>query len=132
MGQPYLNSSDFVNAGFLDTTAWAFDPVTHEKWPQYRTAPNLTSPLESVNTHTLLVDIVKHDLSPLLDYRNPFAIYDSAVMHTATITGLVPGTQYFYKVNGSCHTYNFTFPKNEYPFKVGKESMSALIALLYI
>ena len=116
-----MNSSDFIAAGFVDTTAWAFDPVTHEKWPQYRVAPTLNNSLESANVATLAKFIVKNDLAPLLDYRNPYAMYNSPVLHTATLTGLVPGTQYFYKVDGSCYTYNFTFPARKYPFQVGKE-----------
>ena len=126
VGKPYLNTTDYIEQGYFDTSAWAFDRVTGEKWPQYNVAPVLNASSEETNLKTLTKAITKHDLSNVLDYRNPYAIYNSPVLHTATLTGLIPGTLYFYRVNGSCYTYNFTFPKRSYPFQVGEKEIYPL------
>lgn len=50
-------------------------------------------------------------------------IYESPIMHHVLVKNLTPGMTYFYRVGsqkyGFSDVYNFTVPKDSYPFKIG-------------
>jgi len=78
-----------------NTANWAFDPKTKEHYANYKnvTSKNLPSLAET-----------------LMSYKNPYAIYDSPLIHTVTLTGLASQTTYYYRPKGSCTIFNFTSP----------------------
>jgi len=57
-------------------------------------------------------------------YNNPQMVYTSPVIHTVTLTGLVPGTTYYYTVANDLRNFTFVMPPNGdgsasvYPFTV--------------
>ena len=111
-------------ANLLNTSTWAYDKKTKEKWLSIYYNPKL--PLEDKG---------------LLSYKNPYIIYDSPYIHTVTISGLTQGQKYYYKPDRSCKTFSFTIPKaTSYPLTFGmivdlgmspvsNATISALIAM---
>lgn len=88
MGDPMSTKDAVVKAE--NTAPWAVDPITGEHWANYRL---VTSPYTGMG-----------------QYNNPYMYYDSPVLHTVTVSGLVPGQKYKYRVGGSCELFQFVFP----------------------
>jgi len=104
----------------MDTTAWAFDPVTKERFGMYKKVYNQSVSVTLKNIQAVLVGATPTLSSPVLDYKNPFVIYDSPILHTATIEGLSLGETYYYTVSGLCKIYKFTIPsEHKYPLVLG-------------
>lgn len=53
------------------------------------------------------------------DYSNPKNVYTSPFLYSVQIDGLLKGTRYYYRVDGSCNVYSFKIPANVYPMTVG-------------
>jgi len=87
-----------------DTSAWAQDSFD----PSYR----------SSSYHE-----AKTVLYGIGQYKNPQEIYDSPLIHTVTLTDLVGGNTYGYRVSGSDRHYSFTMPPHggvaAYPLTIG-------------
>ena len=100
MGQPGATAQQIIN--LADTSSFAYDHTgSMRKWANYN----------NVKTYT----------KGQLAYKNPNAYYDSPMIHTTVLTGLIAGATYFYKPAGACKTYNFTMTQavGTYPFKAG-------------
>jgi len=99
MGAPMGNSTHLIDIS--NTADWAYDKQTGTLWANYKKVTNVLP-----NT--------------ILAYNNPYVIYDSPVVFTASITSLVPGKTYYYNIVGHCQVYSFTLPVSEsYPMTVG-------------
>lgn len=124
LGAPEQTSS-FI-ASLENTSTWAYDKVTGEKWDNYK--------------------VVKSVQTGLGAYNDPFMVYDSPFIHTVTLTGLIPGQAYYYRPAASCvgTSYRVIIPQSgtaaKYPLTVGltcdlgqtlvsEVSMEAVIAL---
>jgi len=86
----------YANILKLSNTAnWAYDHKTKEHYSNYKnvTSKNLPGLAET-----------------LMSYKNPYAIYDSPLIHTVTLTDLDSETIYYYRPKGSCSIFNFTAP----------------------
>ena len=101
-GYPYTTEQAVAN--LLNTSTWAYDKKTKEKWDNY---VYTTLPLSGKSLN-------------LQSYKNPYIIYDSPYIHTVTISGLTQGQKYYYKPDRSCKTFSFTIPKTaSYPLTLG-------------
>ena len=119
IGKPDFTFESYLALKGVDTSSWAVDPITGEKFPMYFKFdynPNISA----LNEIAFLdANLTRHHFSQILDYRNPYAFYDSSFIHTAVLEGLIPGVTYHYHVEGSCFAYHFTVPQNKYPFTFG-------------
>ena len=100
MGQPGATAQQ-INK-LANTSSFAYDHTgSMRKWANYN----------NVKTYT----------KGQMAYKNPYAYYDSPMIHTTVLTGLKAGVTYFYKPAGACKTYNFTMTQavGTYPFKAG-------------
>ena len=105
MGSPLGTTAEVIK--MENTSMWAKDPETGERWANYRKITTVDTGLQSDS--------------------NPYAIYDSPMIFQVTIDSLTPGQTYYYRVSGSCDVYHFIYPKmaakedtkSIYPFKVG-------------
>ena len=104
MGAPAETVNDIVK--MENTSAWAFDPATNTKYSN-----NKFISVASVKTITAATTT----LSGLQSYNNPYAIYDSPMIYTVKITGLMSRTVYYYKPYGSCTVYSFRNPYSYCP-----------------
>lgn len=130
MGQPYVSAEEIID--LEDTSDWAFDPVTGD---HYFNWANVTE--------------IQYGIGA---YNNPDMYYQSPLLHTIEIKGLVSGEEYFYRVSDSCTVFRFKMPHfyysgaskveqaSVYPYKVeltgdlgqtevSLKSMEALAAL---
>ncbi len=104
MGQGMASRAAVLN--LEDSANWAFDTATGQHWANWF---NITKPVFGLG-----------------NYNNPTMYYDSPLLHTVEVAGLVPGNSYYYRVSGSCVAYKFTLPpqsspssKFPYPFSLG-------------
>jgi acid phosphatase type 7 len=97
MGAPGASAAAIV--ALANTSTFAYDHATGKKWANYRN-------IRTYATGQLL-------------YSNPYAYYDSPIIHTTILTGLVAGMTYYYQPAGACKVYSFTMipAVNTYPFK---------------
>lgn len=105
MGKPGVDASVIIN--LANTSSFAYD-ADGTKWANYRKVSNIASAYSSTTKQ--------------LGYSNPYAYYDSPMIHTAVISNLVPGMTYYYVPGESCKTYSFTAlaasgTASMYPFK---------------
>ena len=102
MGQ--AGSTAAVMIGLANTSTFAYDHDTGRRWANYNNAYG-----------------TKKTPTGQLNFSDPFAFYDSPMIHTTVLSNLVAGKLYYYKPAGACKTYNFTMTQavNTYPFKAG-------------
>jgi len=116
MGAPFTTQSSIMA---LENSAWwAKDPVTGEHYAQWM---NVTTWKQAIQ-------------SGLLSYKNPFSIYDSPILYTATITGLTPGTTYDYTIKSSCASdvYSVKIPAATYPTTIGLFADVGITTVSYV
>ena len=104
-------SSIDIWANIADTTAWAHD-ADGSHWGQYLAikASTLNQTFANLMKAYYAVYLNPNGGStgtPILQYTNPYAFYDSSIKHTVTLDGLTAGTTYYYRVDGSCKIYSF-------------------------
>lgn len=100
MGAPERSADEIVK--IENTAAWAYSWIdgVKEEWASYKSVTSATSAYQS--------------------YNNPYAIYDSPIIHRVVLTNLIPGTTYYYAVSGSCDVYETVIPVlGKYPMSVG-------------
>ena len=97
MGAPGATTSQIM--ALANTSSFAYDHLTGKRWANYK----------NVKTYT----------ASQLGYSNPYAYYDSPMMHTTVLSGLVAGVTYYYMPANACQTYSFTMTQAvaTYPFK---------------
>ena len=99
MGTPMGNATHLIDIS--NTASWAYDKQTGTPWANYK-------------------QVTKVSPGTILAYNNPYVIYDSPVVFTASIGSLTPGKTYYYNVVGHCQVYSFTMPQSHtYPLTVG-------------
>ena len=117
MGAP--GATEALILALANTSTFAYDRDTGMKWAYYK----------NVRTY----------VPGQLSYNNPYAYYDSPIIHTTVLTGLVAGTTYYYQPAGADKVYSFTMIQaaNTYPFKaalvadLGTTAVSAMsVAIL--
>ena len=99
---PRMGAPQGIAAAILalaNTSTFAYDRDTGRKWANYKN--------------------VRSYVPGALSYSNPYAYYDSPIIHTAVLTGLVAGTTYYYQPAGASKVFSFTMIQavNTYPFK---------------
>jgi len=107
MGKP-LESANYI-VKLENSSVWAYSIIngTTQQWANYY----------KVTTSTPVTGIAK--------YNNPYMYYDSQILHTTTLTGLVAGQTYYYKPIDSCQLFSFKMPPKSdgttksYPMLVG-------------
>jgi hypothetical protein len=100
MGEPLQTSSQI--ASIENTSYFAYDHKTGKHWANWLKVFGDAPISEN-----------------LMAYNNPNTYYDSPVIHTATLSSLMTGTTYYYRVSGSCLIYHFVIPaQNRYPMTV--------------
>ena len=97
MGAPGATAAEIL--ALANTSSFAYDRDTGRKWANYKN--------------------VKTYVPGQLSYSNPYAYYDSPIIHTTVLKGLVAGMTYYYQPAGACKVYSFTMIQavNTYPFK---------------
>ena len=117
MGAPGATAAAIL--ALANTSTFAYDHATGKKWANYKN--------------------VRSYVPGQLSYSNPYAYYDSPIIHTTVLTGLVAGTTYYYQPAGASKVYSFTMTQavNTYPFKaalvadLGTTAVSAMsVAIL--
>ena len=117
MGAPEATAATIL--ALANTSTFAYDRGTGKKWANYK----------NVRTY----------VPGPISYSNPYAYYDSPIIHTTVLTGLVAGMTYYYQPAGACKVYSFTMTQavNTYPFKaalvadLGTTAVSAMsVAIL--
>jgi acid phosphatase type 7 len=99
MGAPLVAPATI--AALQNTSSFAYDhDKVRRKWASYK------------NIKTYKVG--------QMDYKNPYAFYDSPMIHTTILPNLVAGMTYYYQPAGACKVYSFTMMPavNTYPFKL--------------
>jgi hypothetical protein len=99
MGVPENNLTDIIKVE--NTSTWAYDHQTGEHYANYY----------NINPSNFKTGF--------MSYNNPYAYYDSPILHTVTLTNLDIGVKYYYVVDGNCNIFSFTIPKNKYPMQIG-------------
>ena len=108
MGQAGATAAQIL--ALYNTSSFAYDrDAVGRHWNNYKNP----KPAEIANPTSPLVSS--------LGYSNPYAFYDSPMVHTTVLSNLAAGKLYYYKPAGACKTYNFTMTQavNTYPFKAG-------------
>mmetsp|Transcript_24268 Transcript_24268/g.33296 ORF Transcript_24268/g.33296 Transcript_24268/m.33296 type:complete len:626 (-) Transcript_24268:167-2044(-) len=107
MGKPLETASYIVK--LQNSSVWARSRIngTSQHWANYYMSTSSTPVLG------------------ITRYNNPYMYYDSQILHTATLTGLVAGKTYYYKPVDSCQLFSFKMPpksdgtSKSYPMLVG-------------
>eukprot|EP00602_Paraphysomonas_sp_CaronLab_P010548 CAMPEP_0185027788 /NCGR_PEP_ID=MMETSP1103-20130426/13015_1 /TAXON_ID=36769 /ORGANISM="Paraphysomonas bandaiensis, Strain Caron Lab Isolate" /LENGTH=638 /DNA_ID=CAMNT_0027561919 /DNA_START=21 /DNA_END=1937 /DNA_ORIENTATION=+ len=89
MGEP-IQTSEYIRE-LEDTTAWAYDKDTGERWANWY---NVTEMFYKFG-----------------QYNNPYMVYQSPLVHAVELTGLSSGVTYYYRVADSCTVFQFTMPR---------------------
>ena len=100
MGLPTEGTGLEAQLALQNTTGWAIDPITKKpgsSWHQ----PNGTT-WAAVN-------------KGLGAYKNPASYYNSAVIHTVTLSPLMGGERYDYRVAGDGRIFTFRMPPRSSP-----------------
>ena len=100
MGSPGATAAQYIALANTSTFAYDRDAVGRH-WANYR--------------------VVKKFATGAMGYSNPYAYYDSPMIHTTVLTGLVAGMTYYYQPAAACKVYSFTMTPAvaTYPFKAG-------------
>ena len=98
MGAPGASAAQII--ALANSSAFAVDRNTGKRWSNYKLVNTLPAPGQ-------------------LSYSNPYTYYDSPIIHTTVLTGLVAGMTYYYQPASACKIYSFTMTPavNTYPFK---------------
>ncbi len=99
MGVPEGNLSEIIKVE--NTSVWAYDHQTGDHYANYY----------NINPSNFKTGFMA--------YNNPYAYYDSPILHTVTLSNLDIGVEYYYVVDGNCEIFSFTIPKNKYPMQIG-------------
>lgn len=99
MGAPGATASEIISIS--NTSSFAYDHISGKKWSNYKN--------------------VKTFVPGQLASNNPYAYYDSPVIHTTILSDLIAGETYYYQPAEACKVYNFTMTPAvaTYPFKAG-------------
>jgi acid phosphatase type 7 len=98
MGAPGAKAADIL--ALANSSTYAYDrDATGRKWAYYKN--------------------VRSYVPGQLSYNNPYAYYDSPIIHTTVLTDLVAGQKYYYQPAGASKVYSFTMlpAVTTYPFK---------------
>ena len=99
MGTTGASAAEIISIS--NTSSFAYDHITGKKWANYNN--------------------VKTFVPGQLASNNPYAYYDSPMIHTTILSDLIAGETYYYQPAEACKVYNFTMTPAvaTYPFKAG-------------